>query len=71
MNNSWKDTFKSKMLRKRISSSGYHLRRLNETNNKIQYWILSLQEANTKAGRKYCSEMINMYLKRYIFYLTK
>lgn len=63
--------FKSKQLRKKVSSPGYYLERLNEMNSKIQYWLLSLKEANTTAGRTYCNMMVDMYLKRYRFYLNK
>ena len=63
--------FKSKHLRKKISSPGYYLERLNEMNGKIQYWLLSLRETNTVAGRNYCNMMVNMYLKRYQFYINK
>lgn len=64
-------TLKQKRLKKKIRSYGYNLERLNDMNRHIQYWILSLQEANTKAGKNYCYTMIKMYLKRYQFYLNK
>lgn len=69
--NTFFTTLRVKSLRKRISSPGYHLYRLNEMNSKIQYWLLSLRETNTVAGRNYCNMMVNMYLKRYQFYINK
>ena len=64
-------TLKLKSLKKRVTAPGYSLLRLNEMNNKIQYWLLSLRETNTRAGREYCNMMVNMYLKRYQFYIKK
>ena len=40
-------------------------------NNHIQYWKESHDHANTRRARNFCNTMINMYLKRYTFYVTE
>lgn len=40
-------------------------------NNQVQYWKYSQQNANTTTARNYCNFMVNMYMKRYQFYLKK
>ena len=40
-------------------------------NNHIQYWRESHDRANTRRVRNFCNTMINMYLKRYTFYVTE
>lgn len=65
------NTFKVKFMRRTIKQDGYNLRRLNDMNEKVQYWILSQQHANTTAGRNYCNLMVNMYMKRYQYYINK
>ena len=40
-------------------------------NNHIQYWRESHDHANTSRARDFCNAMINMYLKRYTFYVTE
>lgn len=64
-------TLKIKYLRKTISSEEYNIQRLNDMNGKVQYWILSQKHANTVAGRNFCSLMVNMYMKRYQYYINK
>lgn len=65
------NTFKVKFIRRTIKQDGYNLQRLNDMNEKVQYWILSQQHANTTAGRNYCNMMVNMYMKRYQYYINK
>ena len=62
---------KIKYIRKIITSGGYSFQRLNDMNGKVQYWLLSQQQANTIAGRTYCNMMVNMYMKRYQYYINK
>ena len=61
----------SKHLRKVVSSPTYNAERLDEMHRKIQYWRNSKAEANTVAGRDYCNLMMNCYLARYKYYLTR
>lgn len=65
------NTLKIKYIRKIITSGGYSFQRLNDMNGKVQYWLLSQQQANTIAGRTYCTMMVNMYMKRYQYYINK
>ena len=65
------NTLKVKFIRRTIKQDGYNLQRLNDMNGKVQYWILSQQHANTTAGRNYCNMMVDMYMKRYQYYINK
>lgn len=65
------NTLKVKYIRKTITAEGYGLQRLNTMNGKVQYWLLSQQHANTTAGRNYCNMMVDMYLRRYKYYINK
>ena len=38
-------------------------------NNIIQDWIINLECAHTKAERDCCYKMIDMYFKRYQYYI--
>lgn len=65
------NTLKVKFIRRTIKQDDYNLQRLNDMNGKVQYWVLSQQHANTTAGRNYCNMMVNMYMKRYQYYINK
>ena len=58
-------------LRKLILSKDYTTSRAYKMNNHIQYWRESYNRANTRKARNFCNTMINMYLKRYTFYVTE
>ena len=62
---------KIKHLKKKISSEYYTIERLSRINEEIQYWKVSQKKANTNLVRNYCNMIINMYLKRYNYYLNK
>lgn len=62
---------KVKYIKKKIATEGYYGERLDNMNTEIQSWISSYKEANTKVERDFCHLMINMYLKRYQFYVKK
>lgn len=64
-------SLKIQRLRKLISSKEYCFERLNDMSAQIQYWKRSEKNAKTVTGRNYCHLMVNMYLKRYQFYLNK
>lgn len=63
--------YKVKKLKKTISSEYYVIQRLTKMNEEIQYWKTSQTKANTTLVRNYCNMIINMYLKRYNYYLNK
>lgn len=65
------NTLKVKYIKKTIAEEGYKLQRLNEMNGKIQYWMMSEKHTNTAAGRTYCNMMVDMYMKRYQYYINK
>ena len=62
---------KTRLARRIILNEGYYFDRLNRMNGEIQYWKRSHQHANTVAGRNYCNMMMNMYMKRYQYYINK
>lgn len=62
---------KTRLTRQIILDKGYYFDRLNRMNGEIQYWKRSYQHANTVAGRNYCNMMVNMYMKRYQYYINK
>ena len=65
------NTLRIKYIKKTITAEGYGLQRLNYMNSKVQYWILSQKHSNTIAGRNFCNMMVNMYVKRYQYYINK
>lgn len=58
-------------LRRVIQSKEYTASRADAMNNRIHYWKESKKQSNTKSQRDFCDTMIEMYLKRYIFYVTE
>lgn len=65
------DKYKSKYLRRIVSSKDYSYGRLNYINDNIQYWKGKGNESTTLKGKEYCLYMLNLYLKRYNYYINK
>ena len=65
------DKYKSKSLRRIVSSKDYIAGRINTMNEYIQCWKSHYKDCNTNKGRDYCQYMLNLYLKRYKYYLNK
>ena len=65
------EIFRLRYIRKIISDKNYTTSRAYKMNNHIQYWRESYNRANTRKARNFCNTMINMYLKRYTFYVTE
>lgn len=55
-------------LKRLINSKEYTIRRADEMNNRVQYWKESSRRANTQRCRDFCKTMVDMYLKRYMYY---
>ena len=62
---------KTKYIKKKIASEGYCDERLNNINSEVKYWLSYHKEATTKVERNLCYTMLNMYLKRYEYYIRK
>lgn len=62
---------KVRYIKKKIATEGYYNERMDIMNTEIQSWMSSYKEANTRIERNFCLLMINMYLKRYQFYVNK
>lgn len=65
------DKYKSRYLRRIVSSKDYIAGRINTMNEYIQCWKSHYKDCNTNKGREYCQYMLNLYLKRYKYYLNK
>lgn len=62
---------KVRYIKKKINSEGYPDERLNSINSEIKSWLSYHKEATTKVERNLCYTMLNMYLKRYEYYIKK
>lgn len=58
-----------KMLRSQIMTTEYKSKRLDKCNAKIVNYFLRGKYATTSAERKFCNDMVEMYKKRYNWYL--
>jgi hypothetical protein len=54
-----------------ILSKDYSISRADKMNDKVQHWKLMLRDATTTTEKKFCISMIEMYLKRYTYYINK
>ena len=65
------DTIRLKYLKKLIKDDEYFLKRMDFIENKIYQWKSYYNKATTNTERMYCNKMINMYLKRLIYYIYR
>lgn len=65
-----KNTIKVRHLKRTIQAKGYAESRADYMNDQIQRWKDIRAHAHTAKARRFCDEMVNMYLKRYIFYIN-
>lgn len=65
------DKFKISYCRKKIGEKQYTLDRANLMSIQIFRWKSLEKSAKTTRERTLCRLMLNMYLKRYIYYLNK
>ena len=65
------NTAKTKYIRKIISNVEYSLKRTDDMQNHIYQWKQQYNNSKTNTERMYCQKMINMYLKRFIYYINK
>lgn len=65
------DRYISRSLRRTISSKKYNDGRLKSIHRNISYWADSMAYAHTFKERNYCNYMLNMYLKRYFYYINR
>lgn len=54
-----------------ISNKDYSIERADRMNDKVQHWKIMLRDATTTTEKKFCISMIEMYLKRYTYYINK
>ena len=66
-----KDTIKILYLKKLINSKGYTTSRADTMNDRVQYWREAQSHATTNKCRQFCGEMVDMYVKRYMFYVKR
>lgn len=62
---------KIKYLKKLINDKEYYLKRTDSIENKIYQWKSYCNNATTSIERECCRKMIDMYLKRFIYYISK
>lgn len=62
---------KVKYLKKVINDKEYYLKRTDLIENKIYQWKFYYNKATTSIEKECCKKMINMYLKRLIYYINK
>ena len=60
---------KTTLCRRMIASGGYRSQRLDQMNLELRHWAAVREAATTVTEREFCCSMIEMYLKRYIWYL--
>ena len=65
------NTIKSRRLKKLIRDKDYYLYRLDLMETRIHDWKFYYSKAKTNIEKTYCNKMINMYLKRLIYYIYK
>lgn len=65
------ETLKMRYSRKKIVAKEYPLDRANLMNSYISHWKSLEASAKTSREKTLCRLMINMYLKRYIYYIYK
>lgn len=65
------DKYKSRYLRRIVSSKDYIAGRIDTMNDYIQYWKSKYKTCHIAKGREYCQYMLNLCLKRYKYYLNK
>lgn len=63
-------TFEARLARKAIGSTNYKVKRMDQINREISYWISNEKNSTTARQRDFCREMQQMYLKRYQYYLN-
>ena len=61
----------TKLAKKKISDDAYLDRRLDSINSKLICWLYRANEADTIRKRRFCNEMSEIYLKRYIWYINE
>lgn len=54
-----------------ILDRDYPISRADSMNDKVQHWKSMLKDAKTTTEKKFCINMIGMYLKRYLYYVNK
>lgn len=67
----YKESLRLKRAKHIILSENYSINRADEMNNKIQGWKMKLKKANTATEKKLCINMVWMYMKRYLYYVSK
>ena len=65
------DIIKLRRAKAIISDKEYSIGRADRMNDKIQHWKMMLRDATTTTEKKFCTSMIEMYLKRYTYYINK
>ena len=65
------DTTKVRYIKRLILSKDYNLSRADRMNDLVHHWKESCNHTNTVTGRTYCNMMVNMYMKRYQYYINK
>ena len=64
-----KRRMKAQIARRTINLPDYKARRLDYCNSQIIYFCSKLRMANTITEKNFCRDMIEMYVKRYNWYL--
>jgi len=54
-----------------VTSKNYFIDRLDTMNTNIKYWKRRYSECPNRKGKEYCFYMLNMYIKRYVYYANK
>lgn len=67
----YEESMRLKRAKRIILSENYSVNRADEMNDKIQGWKMKLKKANTAAEKKLCIKMVWMYMKRYLYYVSK
>lgn len=65
------NTAKVRYIRRLITSKDYYLLRADRMNDKVHYWKDACNNTNTSIGRDFCNLMVDMYMKRYQYYIKK
>ena len=63
--------FKIKRLKNVIASKYYFEARADAMNGNVQHWRELRNKSNTRKAREFCESMIEMYLKRYMYYCNQ